>query len=143
MENSDGFEIYSIDLRNTSTLSKLTNNEAIEFELQLSIDSQHVLFRTLSLNSNKGKWNNTQFRLHSLNLINGQITRLGENFRGSINGHAFKHDSSIYILGQLGTEVQIYTHHLPIKDLIRHNGWNGTYESITVIQIQLLHYLSI
>ncbi|CAF4197502.1 unnamed protein product [Adineta steineri] len=132
MENSDGFEIYSIDLRNTSTLSKLTNNEAIEFELQLSIDGQHVLFRTLSLNSNKGKLNNTQFRLHSLNLINRQITRLAENFRGNINGYAFKHNSSIYILGQFGTEVQIYTQHLPIKDLIQHNGWNGTYESIVL-----------
>jgi dipeptidyl aminopeptidase/acylaminoacyl peptidase len=130
MENLDGFEIYSIDLRNTSALLKLTNNEAFEMELQLSIDSQHILFRTFDFNSNKGKFNNTQARLYSLNIMNGQITRLGENFHGSISGYTTKHDSGVYILGQLGTEVQIYTQQSPTKDLLRHDGWNGTYESI-------------
>ncbi len=130
IENLDDFELYSIDLRNTSALSKLTNNDAIEIGLQLSIDGQHILFRTFTLSSNKGKFNCTQYRLYSLNLMNGQITRLGENFRGSITGHTAKPDSGVYILGQLGTEVQIYTQHSPMEDLIHHNGWNGTYESI-------------
>lgn len=130
IETLDDFELYSIDLRNTSALSKLTNNEAYEMELQLSIDGQHILFRTFTLSSNKGKFNNTQYRLYSFNLLNEQITRLGENFRGSISGYTVKSDSGVYILGQLGTEVQIYTQQSPREDLIHHNGWNGTYESI-------------
>jgi dipeptidyl aminopeptidase/acylaminoacyl peptidase len=130
IENLADFELYSIDLRNPSTLSKLTNNEAYEMELQLSIDNRHILFRKFTLSSNKGKFNNTQYRLYSLNLSNRQITRLGENFPGSISGFTAKHDSGVYILGQLGTRVQIYTQRSPTEDLIYHNGWNGTYESI-------------
>ena len=130
LENLDGFELYSIDLRNTSALSKLTNNEAMEFELQLSNDGQHLLFQILTLSSNKGKNTDTQYRLYSLNLMNGQITRLAENFHGSIHGYTAKSNSSVYILGQLGTEVQIYTQNSPTEDLIHQNGWNGTYESI-------------
>ncbi|CAF3828058.1 unnamed protein product [Rotaria sp. Silwood1] len=130
VENLNEFELYSIDLRNTSKLLKLTNNEAIEIELQLSIDGHHLLFLTFSLSSNKGKFNDTQYRLYSLNLMNEQLTRLGETFHGSINGYTIKHDSGVYILGQLGTEVQIYTEQSSTKDLIHHHGWNGTYESI-------------
>ncbi|CAF3349062.1 unnamed protein product, partial [Rotaria sp. Silwood2] len=130
VENLNEFELFSIDLRNTSKLSKLTNNEEIEIELQLSIDGHHLLFLTVSLSSNKGKFNNTQYRLYSLNLLNGQLARLGETFHGSINGYTVKHDSDVYILGQLGTEVQIYTQQSSTKDLIHHHGWNGTYESI-------------
>ncbi|CAF1024187.1 unnamed protein product [Rotaria sp. Silwood1] len=130
IEHLDYFELYSIDLRNTSALSKLTNNEAFEIELQLSVDGRHILFRTFNLSSNKEKFNDTQYCLYSLNLINGQITRLGEKFHGNIIGYTTKPDSGVYILGQLGTEVQIYTQQSPTEDLIYHNGWNGTYESI-------------
>ncbi|CAF3614861.1 unnamed protein product, partial [Rotaria sp. Silwood1] len=130
VENLNEFELYSIDLRNTSKLSKLINNEAIEIELQLSIDGHHLLFLTFSLSSNKGKFNDTQYRLYSLNLMNEQLTRLGETSHGSVNGYTIKYDSGVYILGQLGTEVQIYTEQSLTKDLIHHHGRNGTYESI-------------
>ncbi|CAF1277647.1 unnamed protein product [Rotaria sp. Silwood1] len=129
-ENLADFELYSIDLQNTSTLSKLTHNEALEMGLQLSIDGRHILFRTLNRTSNIGKNHASQYRLYSLNLMNGQITRLGEKFRGSIMDYTAKPNSGVYILGQLGTEVQIYTQQSPMEDLIHHNGWNGTYESI-------------
>ena len=130
VENSNQFELYSIDLRNSSALSKLTNNEAFEFELQPSIDGQHILFLAFQMSLNKGKFSSTQYRLHSLNLMNGQITRWGESFHGSIIGFTVKHDSGVYILGQLGTEVSIFSQNSPTEDLIHRNGWNGTYESI-------------
>ncbi|CAF2073604.1 unnamed protein product [Rotaria magnacalcarata] len=130
IEDLNDFELYLIDLQNTSKLTKLTNNEAIEIELQLSIDGRHLFFLTVSLSTNKGKFNNTQCRLYSLNLINGQLTRLGETFQGSINRYAIKYDFGVYILGQLGTEVQIYTQESSTNDLIYHHGRNGTYESI-------------
>ncbi|CAF5143716.1 unnamed protein product, partial [Rotaria sp. Silwood1] len=44
--------------------------------------------------------------------------------------YTIKSDSGVYILGQLGTEVQIYTQQLPMEHLIHHDGWNGTYETI-------------
>ena len=44
MEILDGFQLYSLDLRNTSKLTKLTDYEAFPSEIQLSIDYQHILF---------------------------------------------------------------------------------------------------
>ncbi|CAF4947761.1 unnamed protein product, partial [Rotaria socialis] len=130
IEDLNDFELYSIDLQNTLKLTRLTNNEVAEIELQLSIDGHHLFFLTVSLGTNKGKFNNTQYRLYSLNLINGQLTRLGETFQGNINRYAIKYDFGVYILGQLGTEVHIYTQELSTNDLIHHHGWNGTYELI-------------
>jgi dipeptidyl aminopeptidase/acylaminoacyl peptidase len=130
-ENLQDFEIYSIDLRNTSSsLVRLTDNEALEQNLQLSIDGVHVLFQSSSLGSARRKFNDTQARLYSLNLINGQITRLAENFDGNINEYTIKADGGVYILGQLGTKIQIYSQRSSSEDLIQHIGWNGTYRSV-------------
>jgi dipeptidyl aminopeptidase/acylaminoacyl peptidase len=131
-ENIHDFEIYSIDLWNTSSsLVRLTDNEALEEALRLSTDGQHVLFRTHSVGSTRGKSNDTQARLFSLNLINGQIRRLAENFHGHINEFVVRPDGGVLIVGQLGTETQIYSQRSSRDDLIKHSGWNGTYASMT------------
>ncbi|CAF1123488.1 unnamed protein product [Rotaria sp. Silwood1] len=58
--------------------------------------------------------------------MNGQITRLGEKFRGSIIRYALKPDSGVYILGQLGTEASlnvlelVWYHRAP---LVASEGW--------------------
>ena len=131
LENVQDFEIYSIDLWNTSSLVRLTDNEAVEGVLRLSIDGQHVLFQTDSAGSTRGKSNATQARLLSLNLLNGQITRLAENFHGNIIEFIVRSDGGVYIVGQLGTEMQIYSQRSSRDNLIKHSGWNGTYGSIT------------
>ncbi|CAF0953202.1 unnamed protein product [Adineta steineri] len=133
IESLEVFEIYSIDLRNTASLPiRLTDDEAIESDLKLSIDGTHVLFLSRSLGSGRKKFNDTQARLYSMNLIDGQITRLAQSFYGNIDTYAITSHGSLYILGQLGTEVQIYSQESLSSDLILHSGWNGTYESITV-----------
>ena len=54
--------------------------------------------------------------------MDGKLTQIGENFNGTIAAYTIKSDGSIYILGQLGTEVYIYTQKSPIENLIHHNG---------------------
>lgn len=130
VEDLNDFELYSINLENTSKLSRLTNNGALELRLQVSNDGHHILFQTMDLSGNKRLPNHGQIRLYSLNLINGKIKRLAEKFHGSIFGYTNKNTSSVYILGQLGTQVHIYTQKLSSDILIEHIGWNGTYESI-------------
>jgi len=74
IEDLQDFEIYSIDLRNISSSSplvRLTDNEVIEHDLQLSVDGIHILYQTRSLGSSRRKFNNSQARLCSLNLIDG------------------------------------------------------------------------
>ena len=68
--------------------------------------------------------------MYSLDLTNGQIERLGKDFSGNIIGYIPKSDGGVYILGQLGTEVQIYTQKSSRDNLIHHQGWNGSYERI-------------
>ncbi len=132
IENLQDFEIYSINLRNPSSLVRLTDNRAFEQNLQLSIDGVHVLFQSRNVGSTGSKFNYTQERLYSLNLNNGQITRLAEHFDGNINEYIIRSDGNVYILGQLGTETHIYSQRSLSEGLIQHIGWNGTYESITL-----------
>ncbi|UJR19821.1 hypothetical protein I4U23_022954 [Adineta vaga] len=132
IDNIEDIELYSMDLRNSSFISKLTENEAFEEDLQLSYDGKEILYRILPLRSTKRKSNDTQARLYSINLFNGQMHQIGENFHGNIVGYASKSDGNILILGQLGTEVHIYTQQLSRKNLIHHNGWNGTYASLVI-----------
>ena len=141
-ENPQDFELYSIDLRNTSlSLVRLTDNEAFESDLQLSIDGQHVLFHSTSLGSSRQNFSDTQQRVYSLNLINGKMTHLAEMFNGNINQYKIKSDGGIYILGQLGTEIQIYSQRSASEDSIEHIGWNGTYHSITVSKQDLIAFI--
>ncbi|CAF4153270.1 unnamed protein product, partial [Rotaria sp. Silwood1] len=58
MEDLEDFELYSLDLRTTSSLSslvRLTYNEAIEENLRLSNNGVHVLFQSRSLGSSRGE----------------------------------------------------------------------------------------
>ena len=59
------------------------------------------------------------------------MTRLAEKFHGNINGFTVKYNSGVYVVGQLGTEIHIYSQQSSNDDVIHHDGWNGTYESIT------------
>ncbi|CAF3877373.1 unnamed protein product [Rotaria sp. Silwood1] len=128
----DIIEIYSLNLQNLSILSRLTNNELWEQELRLSNDNKHVLFLAFGRELSQGKSNAIQQRLYSLDLTNGHIERLGKDFNGNIPGYMTKPDGGVYILGQLGTETQIYSQQSPTHKLIYHQGWNGTYERISL-----------
>ncbi|CAF1333029.1 unnamed protein product [Adineta ricciae] len=125
----EDFEMYSLDLKNPSLLTKLTDNQATEEDLQLSNDGKQILFRTLSLNSPKSRMNDTQGRLYSVDLLNGELQQIGTDFSGNIVGYACQSDGNILILGQLGTQVQIYSKQSLID---HHQGWNGTYESLVI-----------
>ncbi|CAF2956833.1 unnamed protein product [Rotaria sp. Silwood2] len=130
-ERQDNFEIYSIDLKNLFSLKRLTYNQQYERYLQLSNDGKHVLFQALPFSSSNGSFNSTQYRLYSINLMNGKIERLAKDFNGAIIGYSIKPDGDVYILGQIGTNVHIYTQKSAEKYSILHNGWNGMYEIIT------------
>ena len=131
-DDMDSIEIYSLNLHDLSVLSRLTNNEIWERELQLSHNSKHVLFLGFSKKSNQGKGNATQQRLYSMDVTSGYIEILGKDFIGNIAGYSTKPDGGVYILGQLGTETQIYTQQSSSHKLMYHQGLNGTYERISI-----------
>ncbi|CAF1076439.1 unnamed protein product [Didymodactylos carnosus] len=131
-EKIDITEMYSLNLQNLSTLSRLTSNDLLKHELRLSNDNRHVLFLAFGRESSQGKLNGIQQRLYSLDLTNGHLELLAKDFGGSIAEYMTKPDGGVYILGQLGTETQIYTQQSPTHKLIYHQGWNGTYERISL-----------
>ncbi|CAF1571990.1 unnamed protein product [Rotaria magnacalcarata] len=138
-EQQDDFEIYSINLKNISLLQRLTHNQLLERDLQLSHDGKHILFHAIPMSSNNGLSNNTQYRVYSINLRNGKIVRLAKDFNGAVFSYVTKSDGGVYVIGQLGTNVHIYTQESSEKDTILRNGWNGTYESITTSSFSNSH----
>jgi dipeptidyl aminopeptidase/acylaminoacyl peptidase len=129
-ENVHDFEIYSIHLVNpTSSLIRLTYTEGVEQEIKLSSDGKHVLFRLWALST--GKVIVTQRRIFSLNLITRRVERLGSSFNGLITEYQTKPNGGVYIVGQLGLNIQIYTQESSTDDAIQRYGWNGSYETFT------------
>ena len=134
LENIRNFEMYSIDLRHPSSILQLTYNEALELDLQLGTSGRHVFYQMNTLSSHTGKFHNTQQRLYSIDLKTGHMHRFAEDFDGSIAGYAIHQDGRIYVLGQIGTEIKVYSQQSPMENttLHPHPGWMGSYESIAV-----------
>jgi dipeptidyl aminopeptidase/acylaminoacyl peptidase len=131
VEDLSLLEIYSIDVHNSSSLTRLTNNEGIEQNLQLSKDGRHVFFQLYPLSSRTDEFTNTQERLYSVDLVNGHIERWGKYFNGNIVSYAIRSEGGVYILGQTGINVQIYIQESPWQYSILQSGWNGTYQSLS------------
>jgi hypothetical protein len=131
LKNSDAFEIYSLDLQNSSLLTRLTNNTMFEYGLKLSSDYKNVLFQTsIRLNWNKEKSGARQSELFVLNLTNGQIDRFGKLMDAHITEYTPASNGSVYILGQAKIQVHIFSKNSTTDDWIYHRGWEGTYQSI-------------
>ena len=131
-ESLPDFELFSIDLHNGSTVTKLTDNVALENRFQISPDGQRVLFLSRSFSVNSKDFNDTQTHLFSLDLTSGQVIQLAKNFDGHIDEYVIRSDGGVYILGQLRTEVQIYLQQSASEAVIPLIGWNGTYESLRI-----------
>ncbi|CAF5000046.1 unnamed protein product, partial [Rotaria sp. Silwood1] len=130
---NDGSIIYRIDINllNPSSIKQLTNNDEFEMNLRLSKDGKHLFFRTASSLTGKATSNNTQIRLKSIDLTNGQIDEWGKGFQGNVNDYAIRSEGGVFISGQLGTNTNIYVQQSSSKYLTLQRGWNGTYRVIS------------
>ncbi|CAF3765578.1 unnamed protein product [Rotaria sp. Silwood1] len=139
-EYMEYFEIYSIDLQNSKKISRLTNNNLFETQLSLSNDGKHVLFLQQSRSVNqKEEFADVQRRLSSLDLTTGHIERLVKDFSGNLIGYTSNPNGGVYILGQLRTEVHIYTQKSSMNNTIDCRGWNGTYHLISSSSVSRRH----
>ncbi|CAF3839108.1 unnamed protein product [Rotaria sp. Silwood1] len=138
IESMEDYELYSLDLINHSpfTSIRLTNNQAIERNLKY-FNNDFILFTVTGEGSIEGEYRDTQGRLYSLNVIDGGIHRWANQFTGSITNYALlEHgQQDVIILGQLNTEVQVYTQQSPTSPLIKQTGWNGTYEKLVTTYV--------
>ncbi|CAF3061026.1 unnamed protein product [Rotaria sp. Silwood2] len=130
-ENPNDFEIFSINLQDEQSPEKLTNNYGYEANLKLSNDGKSVFFMLLPVSSIDGTVFTTQQRLYSIDVASRQIVHLAKDFEGNIEDYTVRPHGGVYILGQQGTNTFIYTQSSPMNYSILHQGWNGTYESLS------------
>jgi len=133
MERITDYELYSLDLSNQSSLIplRLTNNLAVEQNLEWSIDGL-LFFAVISEGSIEGDYEDSQGRIYSLNITSRRIERWASQFTGDVTDYALLQDGQegVVILGQLSTEIQVYTQKSLNAELIKRTGWNGSYQSI-------------
>jgi dipeptidyl aminopeptidase/acylaminoacyl peptidase len=133
MQTMTDYELYSLDLTNHSSLipRRLTNNTAIEANLKWSTDGS-LFFTVIHSGSVEGAYEDSQGRLYNLNMTSNQIERWATQFNGQVTEYDLLQGGreGVVILGQLSTEVQVYTQLSVSADLIKQNGWNGTYQNI-------------
>ena len=131
VERISVFELYSIDLYQNSSLTRLTDNEALEGNIQLSDDGRQVFFQTAPLTVNLNTSSFTQNRLFSIDLADGYIERWAKDFDGSIERYVLRSEGGVYILGQAGINVQVYIQQTPTRATVKQAGWNGSYQSLS------------
>jgi dipeptidyl aminopeptidase/acylaminoacyl peptidase len=134
-EKVDQFEIYSIDLAAASEerpARRLTQNEAVEKDLDWAPDNRHIFF-SVEIGDVAGPYRDLQPHLYWLDAATGQIEQWAKDFVGSVNHYAVAGDH-VLVAGRLGTEVSAYSMAAPSKSLARLNSWSGTYENISTAE---------
>jgi len=129
-EKVEEFEIYLVELAKTSPKRppvQLTRNEAVEQDIQWSIDSKHLFFQ-VDVGSVEGKYKDTQTRLYWLDVDTKEVQRWAVDFGGAVTQYAVRPDGGVVFAGRLGTEVAIYSQSSPAGAFQKLNGWAGTYE---------------
>jgi dipeptidyl aminopeptidase/acylaminoacyl peptidase len=135
MQQMSDYELYSLDLTNDAPLipRRLTNNTAIEENLKWSADGS-LFFAVIHSGSVEGAYEDSQGRLYNLNMTNNRIERWATQFNGQITEYDLLQGGreGVIMLGQLSTEIQVYTQLSASADLVRQTGWNGTYENLAI-----------
>jgi acylaminoacyl-peptidase len=130
VEHPAAYEIYVVDASSEgeTTARQITHNEALERQLQWSPDGTRLYFGVFAASGSlEGKYEDVQGRLYALNPATGQIERQGKDFAGSWTDYALTPSGKLFGLGQLGTEVQVYS--LDGKPA-KVSSQPGTYEGI-------------
>lgn len=133
MEQMTDYELYSLDLTKNSSFIplRLTNNLAIETNLKWAAD-ESLFFTVIHSGSLEGPYQESQGRLYNLNVTSRQIKRWASQFNGQVNEYDLLQggQQGVVIFGQLDTEIQAYTQQSVNADLVKQNGWNGSYQNI-------------
>jgi dipeptidyl aminopeptidase/acylaminoacyl peptidase len=130
LEHPEAYEIYLIDASSTgeTTGRQITHNQALERQLHWSTDGTRLYFGVFAASGNlESKYQDVQGRLYALEVSTGEIERQGKAFAGSWTDYALTPSGKLFGLGQLGTEVQVYSlEGTPAKV----SSQSGTYEGI-------------
>ncbi|MGI8960454.1 MAG: prolyl oligopeptidase family serine peptidase [Bryobacteraceae bacterium] len=135
LEHLDAYEIYLVghNAGHEAPARQLTHNEALEHQLRWSPDGQQLYFGVFAgSGSLEGKYQDVQGRLYAADIASAKIHRLGAEFKGSWTDYTCTADGKLFGLGQLGTEIQVYS--IGESHDGKLDGRPGTYEGFTAAE---------
>ncbi len=114
--------------RPETTPCRLTQNEAVESNLQWAEDNRHLFFQ-INLGSIEKKYEDPQPRLYSVDTDSGTVTRWFAQFPGEVVKYTAQPDGSVLCACRIGTEIQLYSQSSPQAPAVKREGWPGEYEN--------------
>jgi dipeptidyl aminopeptidase/acylaminoacyl peptidase len=133
-EKVEDIEIYLVNLTNDSahaTPIRLTQNEAVELNLEWAPDNRHLFFQ-VNLGSLERKYEDPQPRLYWLDTNatsqNRQVQRWLAAYPGEVVAYTPLPDGSVLCACREGTEVQLQSQANPKAPIVKREGWPGRYE---------------
>ena len=133
-EKVEDIELYLVNLiSNTAeaTPIRLTRNEAIELNLEWSLDNRHLFFQ-VNGGSLERKYEDPQPRLYWVDTSDStsekkEVQRWFAGYPGEVVHYTPLPDGSVLCACRLGTEVQFASQASPKAAIVKREGWSGTY----------------
>ncbi|MGB9203065.1 MAG: prolyl oligopeptidase family serine peptidase [Terriglobales bacterium] len=133
-EKVEDIDIYLINLTNDSAQAapiRLTQNEAVELNLEWAPDNRHLFFQ-VNLGSLERKYEDPQPRLYWLDSDatseKRQVQRWFAGYPGEVVAYTPLPDGSVLCACRVGTEVQLQSQANPKAPIVKREGWPGRYE---------------
>ena len=122
-------EIYVADTSKAgiqNSARQLTNNEALEDEVQWSPDGKNLFFE-VEQGSVEGAYVDVQPRVYSVDVATGKPTRWAASFDGSVSHYALADNGTLLAPGMLGAATALYQQVSPQDTFRKLEGGPGTY----------------
>jgi dipeptidyl aminopeptidase/acylaminoacyl peptidase len=122
-------EIYVADVSKAgpqNTARQLTKNEALEADVQWSLDGKSIFFE-VEQGSVEGAYTDVQPRIYSVDIATGKPSRWASTFDGSVTHYALEDNGALLAPGMLGTESAMYQQASPQAAFQKLEGWPGAY----------------
>jgi len=130
LEHPEAYEIYVVTPGAAETQARqLTHNEGLERQLRWNKAGTELYFGVYAESGSvEGKYAAVQGRLYAVDVASGKLQRLGSDFGGNWTDFALTNQGNLIGLGQLATEVQVYT--IDGGKANKLKGHSGSYEGL-------------
>jgi dipeptidyl aminopeptidase/acylaminoacyl peptidase len=125
-------EIYVADSGKSAPQNaprQLTKNEAVEDDVQWSLDGKSVFF-TVEQGSVEGAYADLQPRVYSIDVASAKSTRWAASFDGTVTQYALTDKAALLAPGMLGTATALYQQTSSQAPFQKLDGWPGTYAHV-------------
>jgi dipeptidyl aminopeptidase/acylaminoacyl peptidase len=140
-EKKEETELYLVNLSSNSSTNiaaeatpiRLTQNEAVELDIEWAPDSRHLFFQ-VNLGSVERKYEDPQPRLYWVDAGDAaekkEVQRWFADYPGEVVRYTPLRDGSVLCACRIGTEVQLVSQANPKAAFVKRQGWPGAYDRL-------------